>query len=160
MTPVTQSAARARLGRMLESGIAAATAFAGHLVAEREALEQQDTAALDCAARDKQHSLLTLELVENERVALLEECGFSNDHDGMRALQEWCDRDGALDDQWQNYLAVARECQQANMTNGAILRLRHQQIASAIAALSGASPQTYGPSGSNDSSGSRALAEA
>ncbi|MGB5247051.1 MAG: flagellar protein FlgN [Woeseia sp.] len=160
MDPVTQSAARARLGRMFESGIAAATAFAMHLDAERKALEAQDLAALEQAARDKQHCLLTLELLENERAALLEESGYQNNHDGMRDLQNWCDRDGALAGQWQSYLQVASKCQQANMTNGAIMRLRQQQIASAIAALSGCSPQTYGPKGDNGNRGSRALAEA
>lgn len=160
MVAVTQSAARARLSRMLESGIEAASMLGTHLAAERTALEQHDAAALEIAARDKQHGLLTLELLENERFALLNECGYKDDQDGMREMQTWCDQDGVLEARWQSYLAVAKECQQANLTNGAIMRLRHQQIASALAALSGSSPQTYGPSGKSGNGGSRALAEA
>lgn len=160
MMPVTPALARTRLSQLLASGIAAATALGDQLQAERDALERQDTAALAQATTLKQACLADLENRELERHQLLQQTGFTDDRDGMRALTDWCLADAAALEQWQDYLALAKDCQQANMANGAILRLRHQQFASALALLSGSTAPTYSAAGASDGHGTRALGEA
>lgn len=160
MASLTQNELRSRLDKLLDAGLTATAELSGLLKAERRALEQQDSEALEGAAAAKGQCLEALELLENERSALLKNANFPDDHAGMDALQDWCDPGGMLQTRWHRYLEVAGECRQANMTNGAILRLRHQQIASALATLSGRRPETYGPSGMNGGGSSRALAEA
>ncbi|MGB5346968.1 MAG: flagellar protein FlgN [Woeseia sp.] len=160
MTSMTPSDTRNRLAELLEAGIGATDALRVQLTAERQALEAQDSAALELAAGAKSHCLQTLEQLEQDRLAFLSDCGFSNDNNGMQALCKSVDNTDKLAVTWQRYQALARDCQQANMTNGAILRLRHQQIAAALAALSGRRAETYGPAGTASGGGCRALAEA
>ncbi|MBT8085340.1 MAG: flagellar protein FlgN [Woeseia sp.] len=160
MASATPTEMRASLDNVLQAGIDAATTLLDELAAERDALHSQDGDALECAAQQKQICLQEIETREQERKALLAKAGFADDRNGMLAMIERCAAGTEIGSQWQRYLAVAEECQQANTTNGAILRLRHQQIASALAVLSGCNPTTYGPTGNNDGGGSRALAEA
>lgn len=148
------------LRELLDDGIRGATGFAQDLRAELDALETEDIDALQAAAAGKQSRLEALEGVEAGRRRLLAEQGLADDAGGMRALIDAADTDGSLAERWRRYLKVADDCKQANLTNGAIIRLRQQQVTSALAALAGAEPQTYGPGGSERPGASRQLAEA
>ena len=145
---------------LLDEGIRAATAFAEALRAELEALEREDPDALLAAAEAKRAQLAELEALERRRQQLLADAGRVDDKDGMQALIEAVDADGALARKWRRYLKLADECQRANLTNGAIIRLRQGQVTSALAVLAGAESQTYGPGGAERPAASRQLAEA
>jgi flagellar biosynthesis/type III secretory pathway chaperone len=150
------SQATADLRAMLAAGLDAAGRFEALLAEERQALETRDSAALAALATRKQAAVSELESIEARRVRALKQAAIPNDAAGMQRLL------ASADDQqrWQDYLDLAGRCQQANMTNGAVIRLRHQQIADALAVLSGDRRETYGPNGSGRPANSRALAEA
>ncbi len=142
---------------LLDDGYRSALALAGDLRAELDALEAEDLDALRAAAAAKRAQLEALEAVEARRMALLAERGLGDDTDGMQALLG--DDDG-LARQWRRYLKVADDCQRANLTNGAVIRLRQQQVTSALAVLAGGETGIYGPGGTERPAASRTLAEA
>lgn len=157
MPPNGSGADATRLATNVASGVAATAALQGHLKAERDALERQDCDALLEAAAAKQQALDSLEAIEAERVRLLRNAGLAADEQGMQAVAIGYPE---LSDAWQRYKDLASACRDENLTNGAILRLRHQQFAGAFAVLSGSGPPTYGPAGTSDGRSTRALAEA
>lgn len=161
MTPSGKTATATRLAELLHSGTAIAEELAASLDAERAALEEPDASELDTATAKKESCLQRFQSFEGDRRDLLRGTEFSDDLDGMAALMSWCDADDVLVDRWHSYLDRARDCQQSNMTNGAIIRLRLQQNAGALAVLSGTTPATYDGSGSSQHhTASRRLAEA
>ena len=146
----------ADLSALIDAGIDAAVKFEALLAEEREILETRDSAALAELAKRKQQAVSELEELEARRCALLRSAAVANDAEGMQTQLEHAeDRE-----RWQHYLDLAGRCQQANMTNGAIIRLRHQQISDALAILSGAGSETYGPAGNSRTATSRSLAKA
>ena len=156
MTAELHSQVTADLRAMLGAGLDAAGRFEALLAEERRALESRDSTALAALAAQKQAAVRELEGLEARRLRALEQASVPNDAAGMLRLLA-----GADDQQrWQDYLALAGRCQQANLTNGAVIRLRHQQITEALAVLSGDRRETYGPNGSSRPAHSRALAEA
>jgi len=148
------------LGTLIDDGCAAAEAFGDALRQEFEALEAGDVEALSAAAAGKQDCLAALEALESRRRALLAGQGHDDDAAGMDRLIEAAG-DAALATRWRRYLELAGECRKSNMRNGAIIRLRRQQATSALAALSGSAPPTYGPQGDGGRlTGSRPIARA
>lgn len=144
------------LGTIIDGGIEAATRLDALLGRERAALEEQDAESLDALAAEKLACLEQLEALETSRAALLHEHGLGNDGAGMRSLLENTDSAAA----WHQYLDLAGRCHAANQTNGAIIRLRNQQVTSALAVISGERQSTYGPSGTPPPAQARALARA
>ncbi len=145
---------------LLARGAASAAAMAAALDCERRALESEDLTALADAATSKQAHLGDIEALESQRRGLLSRCSLADDHEGMQAFIDRCGRSDELRRKWQRYLTLADDCRRANLTNGAIIRLRHQQLAGALSALSGAPAATYGPDGGEPPTSSRRLAEA
>lgn len=122
---------RDTLERIVADCIAEATALEIGLAAERRALETHDAAALGEAAEGKRKRVARLENLERERKAAVESSGEIPEQR-----------------QWQRFLAIVGRCNDMNSTNGAIIRLRRQQISAALRVVSGSVPETYGPSGS------------
>lgn len=149
-----------RLAMLLAKGLAAAERLEELLSEERKALESEDLAAIEQLALAKKGELLTLEDLERERVNLLKTRAETPDSAAIDAIAREATGNGSLGQAWQDYLAAAGRCQRANQTNGAIIRLRQQQIARVLTALSGDRPATYGPNGPGRPQHSRALAEA
>jgi flagellar biosynthesis/type III secretory pathway chaperone len=145
----------------LNEGIAALSQLDELLLSERQAVTRRDSDALVEVAGRKDDCLQTLEKQENGRLKCCAGSGFATSAAAMDACLDWCDPQGALAGLWSQYRQLAAKCSTANLTNGAIIRARQQQINTALAVLCGGEPaQTYGPSGNEGLSGSRALAEA
>jgi len=138
--------ALAGLASLLDDGCAAAEAFGNALRREFEALEAADVDALSAAAEKKQECLAKLEALESRRRELLDVQGLEDDPAGMDSLIEAAGTAG-LAARWRRYLELAGQCRQSNLTNGAIIRLRRHQATSALSALSGSAPPTYGRQG-------------
>ncbi|MCB1845716.1 MAG: flagellar protein FlgN [Halioglobus sp.] len=137
------TASSLNLRTIIDDGIDAVVCLDALLSRERSALEDQDARRLSALATEKQACLDRIEELEASRAALLHEHGLGNNNLGMNTLLEASNSAGA----WHRYLDLAGRCHTANQTNGAIIRLRHQQISSALAVISGERQSTYGPSG-------------
>lgn len=150
---------RERLRAILDSASVAADQLVRDLDDERHALEAEDMDALAAAAAAKEATLGRLQALERQRRDLLATEALADDPRGMDELLERCHATPSLTGTWTNYLAMARRCNAANRVNGAIIRLRQQQIAGLLTAVTDDKPGTYGPdSGTRPSS--RPIAEA
>lgn len=153
---------RDRLEQLLRSGVHCATGLKDVLNDERNALEDQDTNALNAAALHKQSFLTELETLEIERREICHNSGFGSAPDAMDELIQWCDTDVLIRGYWDNFVDLAKECSELNFSNGAIINVRRQQISGALAVIRGDSrnQETYSRSGRDTGSNSqRVLAE-
>lgn len=105
---------------------------------ERAALEASDSAALDAAIVAKNRCVDRLQALEQRRGELCIEAGFGRDPEHMPAVIAWCDANDRVGAAWTELMTVAGACNELNLTNGAIVRLRRQHTDSALAVLRGA----------------------
>lgn len=155
--------ARERLQKVLGDCVYCALGLRDILVDERSALEQRDTVSLGKSAELKEACIRKLAALEDARGEISAEAGFSASLDDMSALTEWCDEDSVIRNCWSHFTQIARECDALNSTNGAIIRVRHQQILAGLALLRGGdvNSESYGVNGSRTTGfGGRELAEA
>jgi flagellar biosynthesis/type III secretory pathway chaperone len=119
------------------------------LVDERKALEDQDTTALRTALESKGRCVAELRRMEEERNELCMAAGFAAGLDQMPQVVEHCDENAAIANSWQHLMDIATECDSLNVTNGAIIQGRKQQIETSIAIIRGGNPtmDTYDRSG-------------
>lgn len=133
------------------------------LTEEREALERKDTMSLTDTAARKQLCINKLEELEKSRAEMSEACGFGKKPNDIARLAGNYGPDDLLTQSWDRFLDIARECSEVNSGNGAIIRVRQDQIKSAISLLRDGSTDagTYGPDGRDgEDHRSRPLAEA
>lgn len=141
---------RMSVERIVTDSIREADALKKALEDERQALESRDATALGAAAEEKRRRVARLEALEAARLAAVPqnpadaESPFGADPTVTTAS-----------DQWQRFLAVIARCNALNTTNGAIIRLRRQQVGDALRVVNGTGSETYGPSGSQATSRSR-----
>jgi flagellar biosynthesis/type III secretory pathway chaperone len=163
MSERSAAVTRERLEKILGESIHCALGLKDILCQERNALREQDTALLGHSASLKETCIDRLASLESARGAVSRDAGFSTDLGDMPALTEWCDADSIIANCWQHFTQIARECDALNSTNGAIIRVRRQQILAGLALLSGSdgTEDTYKVSGAGTTGfGGRELAEA
>lgn len=136
MSATSPEAETVRLGRVMEDSIREVDALERALQDERRALENRDAAALGTAAEEKRRRVARLEALEAKRKVA------SSEVQGTPQQSA----------EWRKFLATVRRCNALNTTNGAIIRLRRQQITDALRVVSGTRAETYGPSGSESTS--------
>jgi flagellar biosynthesis/type III secretory pathway chaperone len=107
---------------------------------EFRALESQDMDALSGALENKTRCVEQLRLLEEQRQACCTAAGIAPDAEQMDRMTAWCDEDSVVADGWQHLLDVAAQCASLNLTNGAIIHARKQQIETGLAVIRGGSP--------------------
>ena len=133
------------------------------LAEEHHALENQDMDALMTAIRDKGECVRELQALDRKRSELCSESGFAKGPDQMQQFTEWCDDNAEVAHSWGQLIELADECNTMNMSNGAVIRVRKQQVEDGISVLRGTTPgaPTYSRGGdSRGGLGNRAIAEA
>ncbi len=163
MTRPSPSDARERIVQILGDSVIHALGLKQLLLDEREALERQDTDGLDRAVDDKGRYIDQLQALENDRGSLCEASGFHAGPEQMQDMTEWCDENSVVADGWSHLMNVAAECNQLNLANGAIIRLRQQHAEAGLAVIRGRDqdPATYARTGSDSAARlNRTLAEA
>ena len=107
---------------------------------ERSALEAEDAQALHDAVTIKSECIVKLRELDKQRRALCEASGFDTGPQQMEQMSAWCDEDSVVANCWSHFMTIAADCNALNMTNGAIIRVRQQQIETNLAVLRGADP--------------------
>lgn len=134
--------------RIVKDSIREADALEKALEDERRALESRDAAALGAAAEEKRRRVARLEALEAARMAATPQIAAVAERPPAGADPAVT----ASAEQWQRFLAIVARCNALNTTNGAIIRLRRQQVGDALRVVSGTGAGTYGPSGSQSTS--------
>ena len=154
---------RKRLTDVIGTSVLHAMGLRESLVEEKSALERQDLAALDCAVEAKSRCVNDLAALDSKRSGLCTQAGFEAGPEQMQSVMAWCDEGAVIADAWDELMAIAADCNALNMTNGAIIRVREQQIRSSLSVLRGQAPanDTYGhPRKASSGFDQRSLAEA
>ena len=139
-----------------EACLEAAGALKTCLLEERSALSGRDPQVLEVAIREKARGLRAFAAALGAQNA-----------PSAKALRDVVQANASGDDaaaeRWQAFLALAEECNELNLSNGAAIRLRQRQVGNGIALLRGEKTptETYGPRGAAaDGSAGRPLTEA
>ncbi len=162
MTRPSPSEARERIVAVLGESVYHALGLKELLMDERNALELEDTDALEQTVDSKGRYIDKLQALEKDRATLCEASGFASGPEQMQEMTDWCDEDSVVADGWSHLMTVAAECSQLNLANGAVIRLRQQHTEAGLAVLRGTDqdPATYAPTGSEQASRlNRSLAE-
>jgi len=163
MSRPTPDSARKQIVEIIGNSVYHALGLKESLADEHTALQQQDMDALRLAVDNKSSCVAALQTLEQRRAEFCVTAGFMSGPAQMEQLAEWCDEDSVVANCWQHLLDIAVECNAMNMTNGAIIRSRQQQIEAGLAVIRGGTqePGVYGRSGRGPSGPSqRSLAEA
>lgn len=163
MPNITPDEARARIVDVIGDSVYQALGLKEALEDERRALEAQDIDALNAIVDSKTSCVQELQRLDHQRADLCRQWGFEDGPHQMTALIEWCDEDQLISSRWEQLMVIAAEGSALNMTNGAIIRLRQQQIDASLSVLRGGSPgaDTYNRQGGDAGDHqSRSLAEA
>lgn len=153
---------RDRLRKVLADSVTCARSLKDILISEQHALQLQDTQALGENSAQKEACIKKLASLEIARSEISSDAGFAGGLDDMPPLTRWCDASDVIAGDWQQFMHIARECDALNATNGAIIRVRRQQILAGLSLLCGSdvNAETYGISGSGTTGfGGRELAE-
>lgn len=124
------------MDRIIEQQIDCAQALLGTLQRERQALLDNSLSALEQVSAEKWTAATTLQTLG----ATLEKF-----HGGVAGIEREISRSGAaaaLRDAWQALLRLADQCQQFNLSNGALLQERQTQLRRTMRALRGSAPDT------------------
>ncbi|MEM6512654.1 MAG: flagellar protein FlgN [Pseudomonadota bacterium] len=162
MTLSTDSA-RSQIIEILGCSIFHAKGLRESLDKEKTALAAQDMDALMAAIEEKGTQVRELQVLDIKRSELCRESGFADGPEQMDRFTAWCDRDTEVAGTWSQLIALAEECNTLNLSNGAVIRVRRQQVDDGLSILRGQAPgtPTYGRNGVNrDGLGQRAIAEA
>ena len=163
MTRPLPNDTRAQIIDLLGESVLHALGLKETLQNERRALEEQDIDELDQVVATKSDCVSKLQQLESRRQALCEASGFHPGPDQMEQLVDWCDEDSTITRCWSQLMDIAAECNALNLTNGAIIQMRSQMMASNLAVLRGADPEpdTYERQGRDAAAtNQRSLAEA
>lgn len=163
MSRPTPQDTRTRLEKVINDGVTCALALKKTLGDERAALQRRDTSTLSQAIEIKETQIRELATLEERRGHICAAAGFDAALQDMRAVTDWCDNDLSIHDGWLRLRAIAADCDSLNLGNGAIIRLRQQQIADGLALLRGAEREAdiYGPTGvTGNTPAGRAITEA
>ena len=158
-----QAELRSRIVDVLGTSVLRAMGLRESLVEEKSALEAQDMDALDIAIASKSRCVSELADLDGKRSHLCAAAGFDAGPEQMQNVIAWCDEGSVIANAWDNLMTIAADCNALNMTNGAIIRLREQQIRSSLSLLRGQAPEndTYGhPRAGRSGYEHRSLAEA
>ncbi len=162
--PAPDSAtARKQIVEIIGDGVYHALGLLETLQDERKALEEQDVTALRSAVGHKSKCVEELRAMEDARRQLCINAGFADGPDQMVQMLAWCDQESVVANCWQHLMEIATECNSLNVTNGAIIHGRRQQIDASIAVIRGGSAEanTYSRRGTEPHSHTlRSIAEA
>ncbi len=163
MPIISPDFAREEIVKLLNDMVYEALGLKEALAEERNALQDAQMQGLGDAVKLKAACVDALTKLDDRRDALCRSWDFASGSSQMQAVIEWCDDGGLVGDLWDHLMVIAAESNAMNLTNGAAIRARAQQIESSLAVLRGKEPGvgTYGRQGeSTGDLGQQSLAQA
>lgn len=119
------------------------------LDAEFAAISGRNFTTFEENIREKANTVEQLDLLEQERIALLESASFKAGPDGMLYFLEWCDPTGNITPRWEQLLSLAGTCRDQNRRNHHLVELCSKNTRETLRILRGeeAQPNLYQPDG-------------
>lgn len=128
-----------------------------HLSTLLDLLEQESVKILDdpnvltAIASEKHKQVKILEQLSVQHNKLLQQAGFTLDHNGMQSCIDWCESK-KLDEQWTSLLSGIANCQEQNLKNGVLVEMGRNRLMQLAEIFHGEEKQTstYDQAGKND----------
>ena len=122
------------------------------LDAEFAAISGKDFTTFEENIREKANTVEQLDLLEQERIALLESASFKAGPDGMLYFLEWCDPTGNITPGWEQLLSLAGTCRDQNRRNHHLIELCSRHTRETLRVLRGEEPHAdlYSADGDTD----------
>ena len=138
-----------QLEAVLEQQVHCSTELLQCLEAERNALAERNTNALEKVSQDKSNHTQSLEELETRRKQLVSELDCGTDADGMQRCIERFGDQSRLASLWERVIRNIGECRDSNIANGAVLEIGRQHVEQALTILRGesAGPMVYDAQG-------------
>jgi flagellar biosynthesis/type III secretory pathway chaperone len=120
---------------------------------EYAAITGKDFTALEQTIKDKALTVEQLELLERERIALVESAGYKAGPDDILVFMQWCDPGKDIISRWEQLLTLARKCRDQNRRNHQLVELCSRHTRETLRILRGEGPQQdiYQADGDTDS---------
>lgn len=148
-----QSAAKDQIRRELSHILQQYAEFSSRLRSileeEQAVLAEPKTTSLQAVVQSKEACVRQMGELESERSALCHRAGFDADNHGMQELIEWSGSSSDVIDAWRELIDSARRAEEINRINGAVGRVRQEQVLATLVVLHGSDQAgpTYGGRG-------------
>lgn len=144
-----QDQVREELGHLVHQYTELSSRLLSILDEEHTALAEPNAAPLQAIVASKETCVQQMGMLESKRLALCHRAGFNADNAGMQALIDWSGSSPDVNDAWRELVSSARRAEETNRVNGAISRVRQEQVLAALAILHGSdqSRPMYGARG-------------
>jgi flagellar biosynthesis/type III secretory pathway chaperone len=111
---------------------------------EAAVLSRNDIEGITRIGSTRQRCIDTLTALDAERAATCRMLSFGQGAGALTRLHQWCDPGGALEAAWRANLSIARQCQQLNNTNGAVVTAKLSRVQQLLMAIRGTpTPPVY-----------------
>ena len=133
------------------------------LDAEFAAITDKDFTTFEQTVNEKSMTVEQLDLLEQERIALVESAGFETEPQKFSAFLEWCDPSANITPRWEQLLELAGKCSEQNRRNRHLIELCSRNTRETLRILRGEDeqPDLYQADGDTGSGhGQRSLARA
>ena len=130
---------------------------------EYAAITGRDFTAFEQTVHEKAMTVEQLDLLEQERIAMIESAGFDPGPDGIVNFFGWCDSSNNITPHWETLLDLVGKCRDQNRRNHQLIELCSRHTRETLRILRGeeAQPDLYQPDGDTGSGhDNRSLARA
>ncbi len=139
---------RADVQQLLQRILAEESRLLGELLAllhdEAAILASNDIDGITRIGSTRQRCIDALTALDAERTAACRMLSFGQGAGALTRLFQWCDAGGALNARWRSNLVIARQCQQLNNTNGAVVTAKLSRVQQLLMAIRGTqAPPVY-----------------
>lgn len=122
---------------------------------EQQALLEVDVLALEQATREKNQVLVEQVELARQRQEFSDRAGISDDNDALQAFFSGCENRAELVECRTALQALARQCHEANRSNGRMIAQKQQHTQGALGILRQVEPAAPTYSGDGDAQGGR-----
>ena len=160
---MTADASRFSMSMLLKQETELTQQLSDLLDTEYTAITGKDFPSFEQTIDEKSTTVEQLDLLEQERIALLEMAGYKPGPDGILYFMQWCDPGQDISPLWEQLLALAGRCRGQNRRNHQLIEICSRHTRETLCILRGEDPQQelYGRNGDTDDyHGSRSLARA
>ena len=149
---MTPDACQFSMSMLLKQEAALTKQLSALLDREYAAITDKDFATFEEIITEKALTVEQLDLLEQERVALIEMAGHKPDPDGFLYFLQWCDPQQNITAAWEELLALAGKCRDQNLRNHHLIELCSRHTRETLRILRGEDeqPDLYQADGDTD----------
>jgi flagellar biosynthesis/type III secretory pathway chaperone len=150
---MTPDACRFSMSMLLKQETALTRQLSELLDREYAAITEKDFATFEQTIAEKALTVEQMDLLGQERIALIESAGHKPGPDGILYFLQWCDPAQHITPDWEQLLALAGKCRDQNLRNHHLIELCSQHTRETLHVLRGEDPHAdlYSADGDTDS---------